>query len=191
MFTGLLLIAAALLLQGYNLWDQARADRLAAEQLRELKLAMAGRDTENLPFDPDMEMPTVVIDGYEYIGTLEIPCIDIALPVMSQWSYPRLKAAPCRYAGSLYRGDMIIAAHNYKRHFGLLKTVPPGETVIFTDVDGRVFSYAVADIEILPGTAVAEMESGEWDLTLFTCTKGGRTRITLRCNAVSQTVEQR
>lgn len=191
MLTGLLLIAAALLLQGYNLWDQARADRLAAEQLRELKLAMAGRDTENLPFDPDMEMPTVVIDGYEYIGTLEIPCIDIALPVMSQWSYPRLKAAPCRYAGSLYRGDMIIAAHNYKRHFGLLKTVPPGETVIFTDVDGRVFSYAVADIEILPGTAVAEMESGEWDLTLFTCTKGGRTRITLRCNAVSQTVEQR
>ena len=191
MLTGLLLIAAALLLQGYNLWDQARADRLAVEQLRELKLAMAGRDTENLPFDPDMEMPTVVIDGYEYIGTLEIPCIDIALPVMSQWSYPRLKAAPCRYAGSLYRGDMIIAAHNYKRHFGLLKTVPPGETVIFTDVDGRVFSYAVADIEILPGTAVAEMESGEWDLTLFTCTKGGRTRITLRCNAVSQTVEQR
>ena len=191
MLKGLLLIAAALLLQGYNLWDQARADRLAAEQLRELKLAMAGRDTENLPFDPDMEMPTVVIDGYEYIGTLEIPCIDIALPVMSQWSYPRLKAAPCRYAGSLYRGDMIIAAHNYKRHFGLLKTVPPGETVIFTDVDGRVFSYAVADIEILPGTAVAEMESGEWDLTLFTCTKGGRTRITLRCNAVSQTVEQR
>ena len=191
MLKGLLLIAAALLLQGYNLWDQARADRLAAEQLRELKLAMAGRDTENLPFDPDMEMPTVVIDGYEYIGTLESPCIDIALPVMSQWSYPRLKAAPCRYAGSLYRGDMIIAAHNYKRHFGLLKTVPPGETVIFTDVDGRVFSYAVADIEILPGTAVAEMESGEWDLTLFTCTKGGRTRITLRCNAVSQTVEQR
>ena len=109
---------------------------------------------------------------------------------MSQWSYSRLKVAPCRYAGSLYRGDMIIAAHNYKRHFGLLKTVPPGETVIFTDVDGRVFSYAVADMEILPGTAVAEMESGEWDLTLFTCTKGGRTRITLRCNVVAQTDEQ-
>ena len=190
MFTGLLLIAAALLLQGYNLWDQARADRLAAEQLRALKLAMADRDTENLPFDPDMEMPTVTIDGYEYIGTLEIPCIGISLPVMSQWSYSRLKVAPCRYAGSLYRGDMIIAAHNYKRHFGLLKTVPPGETVIFTDVDGRVFSYAVADMEILPGTAVAEMESGEWDLTLFTCTKGGRTRITLRCNVVAQTDEQ-
>ena len=80
MFTGLLLIAAALLLQGYNLWDQARADRLAAEQLRALKLAMADRDTENLPFDPDMEMPTVTIDG---------------MNTSVRWKFP-VSAFPCR-----------------------------------------------------------------------------------------------
>lgn len=186
MITGLLLIAAALILQVYNLWDQYRADRVAAEQLAALNLVMEQRQTPDMVIDPDMEMPVVTVNGYDYVGTLEIPCIGISLPVMSEWSYPRLKVAPCRYQGSIYRGDMIIAAHNFKRHFGLLKNVPLGETVIFTDVDGRQFVYQTVDVENLPGIAVAEMESGEWDLTLFTCTKGGRTRVTLRCAEVER-----
>ena len=31
------------------------------------------------------------------------------------------------------------------------------------------------------GTAVEEMEAGEWDLTLFTCTPDSRSRVTVRC----------
>lgn len=127
MITGLLLIAAALILQVYNLWDQYRADRVAAEQLAALNLVMEQRQTPDMVIDPDMEMPVVTVNGYDYVGTLEIPCIGISLPVMSEWSYPRLKVAPCRYQGSIYRGDMIIAAHNFKRHFGLLKNVPLGK----------------------------------------------------------------
>ena len=36
-------------------------------------------------------------------------------------------------------------------------------------------------METLMPTAVEEMESGDWDLTLFTCTVGGRTRVAVRC----------
>jgi sortase A len=36
-------------------------------------------------------------------------------------------------------------------------------------------------LEILRPTAVEEMISGDWDLTLFTCTIGGATRVTIRC----------
>ncbi|HIX11183.1 MAG TPA: sortase, partial [Candidatus Agathobaculum pullistercoris] len=56
-----------------------------------------------------------------------------------------------------------------------------GDTVTFTDVDGNQFTYAVSLIEDLPGTAIEEMQAGEWDLTLFTCTLGGRSRVTVRC----------
>jgi sortase A len=31
---------------------------------------------------------------------------------------------------------------------------------------------------------VEEMESDEWDLTLFTCTIGGKSRVTIRCERV-------
>ncbi len=32
--------------------------------------------------------------------------------------------------------------------------------------------------------AMEEMESGDWDLTLFTCTIGGACRVTVRCQQV-------
>ena len=37
------------------------------------------------------------------------------------------------------------------------------------------------EIETLKPRAIEEMDSGEWDLTLFTCTIGGSYRVTVRC----------
>lgn len=67
---------------------------------------------------PDMEMPLKRAKGHYYIGELEIPALGLELPVMDQWSYPRLRIAPCRYVGSVYSGDIVIAGHSYLRHFG-------------------------------------------------------------------------
>ena len=118
------------------------------------------------------------------LGTLAIPALGLELPVMSGWRYPALRVAPCRYLGSAYSGDLVIMAHNYARHFGAIGTLAPGERVSFTDVDGNVFSYAVFETQTLQPDAVEDMASGGWDLTLFTCTPGGRTRVTVRCVAV-------
>ena len=131
--------------------------------------------------DPDMPMPTVEVDGNAYIGTLAVPSLGLSLPVMSDWSYPQLRLAPCRYKGSAYRDDMILAAHNYDSHFGRLGQLQAGDAVTFTDVDGNLFTYAVSQLEELPGTAIEQMDAGDWDLTLFTCTLGGRSRVTVRC----------
>lgn len=49
------------------------------------------------------------------------------------------------------------------------------------DADGICYQYEVAGLEELGGTAVEEMQAGDWELTLFTCTYGGRTRVTVRC----------
>lgn len=48
----------------------------------------------------------------------------------------------------------------------------------------NVFSYNVSGMEELPGTALEEMEAGEWDLTLFTCTASGKNRVTVRCDKI-------
>lgn len=75
----------------------------------------------------------------------------------------------------------MIAAHNYSCHFGQIKNLKTGDEVYFTDMDGIVNNYTVAEIDILNPTAVEEMTSGEFDLTLFTCTYGGQSRVTVRC----------
>lgn len=130
---------------------------------------------------PEMSMPTVKIEGREYIGVLSIPTIDISLPVLSRLSKSGLKAAPCRYVGSAYLDSMVIAAHNYKAHFGKLKELRIGDRLSFTDADGNIFYYEVGEIEILAPDAMEEMTDSDWDMTLFTCTLGGKNRVTVRC----------
>ena len=203
--TGLLLIAAALFLTVYNLYDEVRARRSVMEIMACIEADIpANPSTEPLEIpeeanttasleevevpdyllNPDMEMPTENINGIDYIGILRIPALELELPVISEWSYPRLKIAPCRYTGSAYQDDLIIAAHNYNSHFGNLKNLREGDTATLTDMDGNVFTYEMAELEILQPTDIEGMDSGEWDLTLFTCTIGGSSRVTARFERV-------
>ena len=185
-FTGLLLIAAALFLTGYNLFDQMRAQRSAAQaaaQLTEQLPQIIQTDVPDYVLTPEMEMPVETIDGVDYVGVLRIPTLALELPVISQWSYPLLKIAPCRYSGSAYQNNLVLCAHNYASHFGNLKNLHIGDAVTFTDMDGNLFTYQVAELETLPPQATEEMENGDWDLSLFTCTVGGQSRVTVRCTA--------
>ena len=52
----------------------------------------------------------------------------------------------------------------------------------FTDAVGNRFEYRVVLTETLMPNDVEEMKSGEFDLSLFTCTVGGSYRVTVRCD---------
>lgn len=136
--------------------------------------------------NPGMEMPIITIDREDYIGTLSIPSLGLTLPVLADWSYPKLKKAPCRYVGSVYQNDLVIAAHNYVTHFGSINKLRFGDIVTFMDGDGNTFLYEVIEMEILQPTDVEEMQTGDWDLTLFTCTVGGSSRVTVRCEKADE-----
>lgn len=128
-----------------------------------------------------LEMTEVEVDGRFYIGVLEIPQLKLELPILSSWSEANAKIAPCRYSGTSMSNDLIICAHNYKSHFGRLPALAVGDMVTFTDVEGTCTAYLVSNLEVLDGTALDQMESGDWDLTLFTCTAGGKKRFAVRC----------
>lgn len=195
--TGLLLFAAALALSVYNLWDGYRAEQSREKLLEEYRdknqnISDEGKQAEesdrqipDYQLNPEMEMPEITLedlDGAACIGVLEIPKIDLKLPVLSEWSYPLLKKAPCRYSGSAYLDNLVIAAHNYRTHFGKLKELETGDEVIFTDAAGNRFEYKVAVVEALTPQSVEDMTSGEWALSLFTCTLDGKNRVTVRCD---------
>ena len=192
-FLGAVLLAAALLLLGYNCWDAARAGNAAEEILPALLDEMP--DEPTVPDQPlgtpveyldedTLTMTEAEIDGERYIGWLDIPAIVLELPVMSEWSYSRLKTAPCRYSGTVRGEDLVLLGHNYTRHFGKLDRLRVGDEVLFTDMDGVVYRYEVAARDVLDADAVAEMTAGEYDLTLFTCDATGARRITVYCDMV-------
>lgn len=182
---GLLLIAAALFLSAYNEWESHEARDSARQVIAQLCDALpteAGEPT-TLP-DVRREMPVKTINGRDYIGVLSIPSLELELPVISQWDYPALKVAPCRYSGSLYQDNLIICAHNYASHFGKLKELQPGDIVLFTDMDEHVVTFQMVERETLNPMDAEGMEAGDWDLTLFTCTIDGQTRVTIRFERV-------
>lgn len=133
---------------------------------------------------PTMDMPVEIVDGIAYIGVLEISTIQLTLPVISETTKSALKIAPCRYDGSAYLDNLVIGAHNYVTHFRKIRDLNYGDAVTFTDIDGNVFSYEVANIEVLQPEQIEEMCSGEWPLSLYTCTPGGQARVTVRCEKV-------
>ena len=105
---GALLLAGALGLLGYNQWDNGRAQKAAAQVLDQLETTLDEQENHLQLLVPTQvddtarEMTVTAIDGWDYIGYLSIPSIGLALPVMSEWSYPGLKIAPGRYAGSVF-----------------------------------------------------------------------------------------
>lgn len=182
---GLLLIAAALFLSVYNEWESHEARDSARQVIAQLcdELPTEAGEPTTLP-DVRREMPVKTINGRDYIGVLSIPSLELELPVISQWDYPALKVAPCRYSGSLYQDNLIICAHNYASHFGKLKELQPGDIVLFTDMDEHVVTFQMVEREMLNPMDAEGMEAGDWDLTLFTCTIDGQTRVTIRFERV-------
>ncbi len=130
------------------------------------------------------EMKVIVIDGHEFVGYLSIPKFNLELPVMAETNDAKLKIAPCRFYGSVLANNLVIGAHNYSRHFGKIGDLSPDDEIYFTDADGNTYKYAVVSIEILQPNDVDILTNAEYDLTLYTCTYGGRTRVTVRCDKI-------
>ena len=173
---GCILLLVACGWYAYNIIEDKNAGQYAAEILHEFNEAQNEKT--------DKDTPIITVGGNAFCGKVIIEKLSVELPVYDEWNYTRLKSAPCRYMGSIDRNDIIIAAHNYRSHFGLLNTLVIGDEIEFVDAYGRSHLYEVCELITLDGSAVSDMQSGGWDLTLFTCTKGGEQRVTVRCNRI-------
>ena len=192
---GAVLILSALLLLIYNRCEDVRAGQEAESLLASVEAAIPAQEmatpnkpesTEALSPQLDPEMPVVTLGGYEYVGYVEIPTLGLKLPVMAEWDYTRLQIAPCRQFGSSRTDNLVIAAHNYDTHFGKLKELSKGDTVIFTDMEGIVSTYCIEKLETLSPDAVDTVLNSGYDLVLYTCTKGGKTRVTVFCDRAAK-----
>lgn len=106
------------------------------------------------------EMPQKELDGKQYVGILQIPILELTLPVLAECNARNLDVAPCLYAGALSEKNMVIAGHNYRTHFGNLKYLSEGMEVCFLDVEGKMYFYNVKEVEVLEKGEAKEMCDG-------------------------------
>ncbi len=186
-FLGFAMILSAAVLFLRNHTESARAAAQSSQivsQLQTYQAEIPMEDTQPVPDPYDPAMTEVEIDGNKYIGYLQLPNMEEMLPVMSDWSYPQLQIAPCRFHGSAKTDNLVLMAHNYPKHFGNLGQLSVGDEIHFLDMDDFLWKYQVVARETLPADAVEDMNAGEFDLTLFTCTYGGQSRVTIRCDRI-------
>ncbi len=186
MTAGVLCIISAAVLLFYNSYENKNAQKSSAELMKSIVSVISENELKEHIEDPfDTEMKTEKINGYDYIGYLYIAPYDLLLPVMSEWDYTRLKISPCRYYGSTKTDNLVIAAHNYTSHFGYLGKLKPGDSIIFTDMEGSESHYLVTLIEVLQPTDVEKVKDTGDDLILYTCTYRGVARVTVRCERIN------
>lgn len=192
LIAGAALMISALLLFNYNNKENNEARKASEEIVTKLE-----DNTVNPPITadtvPDVDatgqnlsskMRILNIDGYDYIGFISIPAIDIKLPVMNEWDYSRLKISPCRQFGSLKTDDLVIAAHNYEAHFGKFDKLEVGQEVEFREIGGHINKYKIVKIELLQPYNVNEVKNSGMDLVLYTCNYSAEARITVFCKRI-------
>lgn len=184
---GTVLLLAALSLVLWNKHESDAAYEKAQSALADLKNKMPSatvdrKDSLDLIEEEKGYVPTIEVDGKKYLGVVYIPSIDTELPVINEWNYDNLAVAPCRYYGSIAENNLIIAAHNYATFFDKIQNLNPGDIIIFVTAAGIKYEYEVSTTEIIDGGNPARMKSDfdSWDLTLFTCTWSGYSRVTIR-----------
>lgn len=148
-YTGILLIAAALIVQIVSHQNDAIKTAWARQTISAMESSNKGQ-----------------LSDTPYMGVLQIPALDLQLPVFSTYSQQGMEQAPCLYMND--SGHMILCAHNADCHFGRI------------DTSRFRYEYRVEKIEILRPDEVERMTDTSYALTLFTCTPYGQARITVR-----------
>ena len=177
---GIVLILISLNIIIFNYYLEVNASKKSTTALENMKKLIVDKSIN----EGIKTTESIKIDGYDYVGYMSIPKLNLNLPVIDSYSYDKLKIAPNLYYGEFNTKNFIICAHNYKTHFGSIGGLQFGDIIVMTSVNNENYYYQVELVEELDSTEINEMLNNEFDLTLFTCTKNGRSRVTVRCNKV-------
>ena len=140
---------------------------------------------------------TVQLNGYDVIGIVTIPKIDIQYPILAiETSNPEETKEPMRYSIVKYwggnvndYGNLSIAGHNNYNGtmFGKTKNLKIGDIVELTDLTKTTMQYEIYDIFVTDPNDVRILATNDKtirEVTLITCTNGNRERLILKAKQI-------
>ena len=179
---GILCILLSITLYIKNKYQELDTGKKSKEMLDIIETKINVSDKEEIK--SNTEDLVLNISGYDYIGVINIPSLNIKLPIMRETDYDRLAISPCKYYGNINTNDLVLCAHDYVNQFGKISNLKEDDIVIITDVLGNNYVYKVVLTEELNPTDITNMIDSPFDLTLYTCSYGALKRITVRCNRI-------
>lgn len=180
---GCVLMVSSLLLLIWWQLSISHAEKKSAHYMEVLRTVVPEPEPAIPEERSNNEMPVLSIDGVDFVGILELPAYDVALPVCGDWD--TMLPCPSRYSGSVYDGSMIIGATSQQGQFDFYRQISVGDVVYFTDMTGSRFSYKVSEIFYREHAGNEVLESNQATLTLFIKNLYAFEYLILRCGSLT------
>ena len=127
---------------------------------------------------------TTKYKGFDVVGTIQIPAIDLKYPILEKLSKKSLETSVVLLytsQGLNKEGNSVIIGHNYRNAtmFSNLKKLTNGDYIYITDTDGQKVRYTVYSIYRASGSESDYMTrntNGKREISLSTCTDDSKAR---------------
>lgn len=143
------------------------------------------------------EPQNITLEGYNVIGIVKIPKINLEYPVLDIETYnpdetkEPMKIAIVKYWGGQVNeyGNLSIAGHNNYdgTMFGKTKNLNIGDTVEMTDLNGITVQYEIYNKFITDPNDVTILQTKDKtirEVTIITCTNGNKNRLVLKAKEI-------
>ncbi len=127
-------------------------------------------------------MPVLEINDVDYVALIEIPSLNLSLPVADAWNSQKLYNSPARFYGSCYDHSLVIGGADNSHQFSFCDKIDNGTVIIVTDMTGTQFSYTVSRVDRSKRAKSNWLISRDYDLTLFCRDTLSMEYVAVRCS---------
>ena len=190
---------------GYDVYKKATSDRTVAEVMNQFDETIANNtEEENVTVDntqvtvENIETGSITTggsssgtshvvqyEGYNVVGTIEIPAIDLKYPILERTTPDSIElAVAILYTanGLNQPGNTLIVGHNYRSgaFFGNNDKLQLNDKVYITDTSGTRIKYNIYNIyetSAEDGDFIMRDTNGRREISLSTCTNNSKARL--------------
>ena len=145
---------------------------------------------DNVSETPISSSGTKKLNGYNIMGTIEIPATSVKYPVLEKVTKGSIETAVAiLYGPGLNKeGNTVIVGHNYRngQFFSNNKKLNNGDKIYITDTEGKRVSYTIYNkFDAAPEDTsfYTRNTNGAREITLSTCTDDSKKRIIIFAKA--------
>lgn len=182
-----ILIIMAIVVTGiiiYNYVVSKQNDDNLAEVVTEIE--------EQFTANEGQEAVNVQYNGYDVVGIIEIPSINIKYPIINKTNDTTMKYSITKFSGGEINsvGNFSVAGHNNLNGtmFGKVKRLKLGDQIKMTDLYNNTVTYEIFDIYSVDPNDVSVLEpvdENTREITLITCTNGHLNRLITKAREVA------
>ncbi len=132
-------------------------------------------------------MPVLEIHDVDYVALLEIPSLNLTLPIANAWNSQELHNSPARFYGSCYDRSLVIGGADNSHQFSFCDKIDNGTVITVTDMTGTRFSYTVSRVDRSQNAESNWLISTDYDLTLFCRNTYSMEYVAVRCSFMYNT----